>query len=255
MTGISFFLSRRVYFRIKRMYFLVCLFLLRTTSSSIWLTWVFPIIGPDSWHFAPISPRESRGDSSPSISWFVTTPNGDFPLTFLPRKACASVPQGETTDVTACNQPPTHFPRLILWAQEVRWPTGRPTAWMVAGVLPSRELPQCGKYANPRGGDGTPGLCDLSFERPQGTFCKMELLSCWASNGRFRGEVQWRSKDGRRGPESKGSRALVLFCQEKRSWRWRGVAEARMVEGLVRHRRGQLFNILSKKKSKRTEWM
>lgn len=131
MTGISFFLSRRVYFRIKRMYFLVCLFLLRTTSSSIWLTWVFPIIGPNSWHFAPISPRESRGDSSPSISWFVTTPNGDFPLTFLPRKACASVPQGETTDVTACNQRPTHFPRLILWAQEVRWPTSRPTAWMV----------------------------------------------------------------------------------------------------------------------------
>lgn len=78
---ISFFLPQRVYCRKKKKecIILFCfLFLLRTMFPSIWF---LPIIGPDSWHFAPINSRRSRGVSSPSVSWFVTTPNRDFPLT------------------------------------------------------------------------------------------------------------------------------------------------------------------------------
>lgn len=149
------------------------LFLLRTKVSSIRLIWFFQLLALDSWHFAQISPRGSRRVSSPSISWFVTTPNGNFPLTSncLPRKACTSLSQGEPEALPKMSQHVT-ISASLSQVDFVRW-VGQSANQPANGLNSSRCASQQRAYAAVRNvgnmlirgvGMGAPALWPLIWE-------------------------------------------------------------------------------------------
>lgn len=125
----------------------------------------------------------------------------DFSLTRWARNA--------PKDLTACIQPQTHFPRLTLGASRL------PEWWQVFPPAESRGCStQCGKCANPRGWVESPRLVTSHLRGLSALFTRCSY--CPAGSLRRTGrEPQYRSKDGKMGPGSKGWRAPVLFCLEK----------------------------------------
>lgn len=78
---------------------------------------------------------------------------------------------------------------------------------LTSGRCSSGELTslraRCGKHANPKGWDGSPRLCDLSFERPQCTFYQDGAIVLHAFNAR----IEDHNVDQRRAEQDLGAKA------------------------------------------------